>query len=136
MIYNNVKSSSGDMHASFWRNNAISSLCCIDVHLVLPLFWYTISPYITNIIYNYDNSIIFQIYRMAAILILFALPAYSYTNCTYVCCNDYPLLFFHFNILHAHITNIILINIKFLWFFRFIAWRPFWFFDPTIIYLL
>ena len=48
---------------------------------------------ITNIIYKYAISIIFQIYCMAAILIWFVLPAYSYTNCIYVCCNDFPLLF-------------------------------------------
>ena len=63
--------------------------------LVIAFILYTSTtcPYINKIIYNYAISIIFQIYCMAAILIWFALPTYSYTNCTYVCCNDFPLLF-------------------------------------------
>ena len=43
--------------------------------------------------------------------------------------------FRHFDILHAHKTNIIYINIRFVSFFRFIAWQTFWFCDlPSYIY--
>ena len=88
------------IYASLLMYVAMTSLC------VFPSFWYTTCPYNKYNIYKYSICIIFQIYRMAAILIFWPYHhIFTPIIFIYVVMNS-PWYYLHFDILHAHITNI------------------------------
>ena len=123
-------------HKYFYKLNSFK-FKSLPLGTALPLLIYTTCPYIKNIIYNYAISIIFQIYCMAAIFILFALPTYSYPNCTYVCCNVFAFLFtsFWYTTCPYYKYNIYIYSI-FIIFSDLLHGGHFYFLTPTIIYLL